>query len=173
MAKSGKAPKGKAAAESRKEKPVVKNGWTLYAHPLLLDQIDTLSGRALAEANPNGDATKVLAWVTRAIFEEIPRDPTSAKYRQGHTLGKAATHWFRAKYAGRFRLFYRYDSRSRIVVFAWVNDENTLRTRGAKTDAYAVFKAMLGNGRPPDGWSELVDEASAPAARERLEGRDG
>ena len=32
---------------------------------------------------------------------------------------------------GRFRLFFRFDSASRIAVYAWVNDENTMRKAGA------------------------------------------
>lgn len=150
------------------EAPVVKNGWTLYAHPLLLDQLDTLARKAAKEANPQGDATKVLAWLARAIFDEIPQDPALAGYRQGHTLGKGNTHWFRDKYAGRFRLFFRYDSRSKVVIFAWVNDENTLRTRGAKNDAYAVFKDMLDDGNPPTKWADLLKTCSTDENVRRL-----
>jgi toxin YhaV len=43
-----------------------------------------------------------------------------------------------------------------------------LRTRGAKTDAYAVFRDMLENGNPPDDWAGLVKAASDRAAIERL-----
>jgi toxin YhaV len=150
------------------EQPIVKNGWTLFAHPLLLDQLDTLERNAGKERNPQGDATKVLAWLTRAIFDEIPQDPTLAGYRQGHTLGKGNTHWFRDKYAGRFRLFFRYDSKSKIIIFAWVNDENTLRTRGAKNDAYAVFKDMLDDGNPPTKWAELLKTSSTDENVRRL-----
>jgi len=39
------------------------------------------------------------------------------------------------KFGGRFRLFFRYDGRARLIVFAWVNDEQTLRKCGAKSDA--------------------------------------
>jgi hypothetical protein len=36
-------------------------------------------------------------------------------------------HWLRAKFFGRLRLSVRYDSRSHLIVYAWVNDERTLR----------------------------------------------
>lgn len=150
------------------EDPVVKHGWTLYAHPFLLDQIDRLSAQAIKEANPQGDAAKVLTWLQRALFDEIPQDPTLAGYRQGHTLGKGNTHWFRDKYAGRFRLFFRYDTRAKVVIFAWVNDENTLRTRGAKNDAYAVFRDMLANGNPPTKWADLLKACSGNEGVQRL-----
>jgi toxin YhaV len=53
-------------------------------------------------------------------------------------------------------LFFRYDSRAKIIVYAWVNDEKSLRTYGARTDAYAVFSKMLTNGNPPHDWDDLL-----------------
>lgn len=50
-----------------------------------------------------------------------------------------------------------------------MNDENSLRTYGSKTDAYNVFKGMLDDGNPPDDWDKLHKEASAPKAVDRLE----
>jgi toxin YhaV len=169
-AKTGKQKKV-ARAEPAEFGALIKQGWMLYAHPTILDQIDKLERRVRNEAKPNGDAAKVLKWLARAIFDEIPQDPTLAVYRQGDTLGKGKTHWFRDKYAGRFRLFFRYNSAAKIIVYGWVNDEETLREYDSKTDAYAVFKAMLDNGRPPNDWSSLLEEASAPAAVKRLKRR--
>jgi toxin YhaV len=37
-----------------------------------------------------------------------------------------------------------------------VNDEQTLRSSGSKSDPYAVFEKMLGRGNPPDDWSKLI-----------------
>jgi len=53
----------------------------------------------------------------------------------------------------------RYDSRSKVIVYAWVNDENTLRSAGSKSDPYAVFEKMLGRGNPPDDWDALITAA--------------
>lgn len=64
--------------------------------------------------------------------------------------------WFRAKFFGRFRLFFRYDSRSRIIVYAWVKDERTLRQRGGNSDPYEVFRRMLASGNPPNDGAALV-----------------
>jgi toxin YhaV len=165
------------AAKQRKTKkepasePHLKKGdWTLFAHTALLDQLDKLEAAAVKENDPQGDATKVLAWLTRAIFDEIPADPTLKVYRLGGALA-GITHWFRDKYAGRFRLFFRYDSRSKIIVFGWVNDENSLRTYGAKTDAYAVFRDKLAAGNPPDNWADLLKEASREDAVKRFKGK--
>lgn len=106
-------------------------------------------------------------------FERIPQDPGSERYRQGGTLGGGYKHWFRDKFGnGRFRVFFRFDSRAKIIVYAWVNDETTLRTCGAKSDAYAVFAAMLASGNPPDSRTALLAACNTPEVLKRLdEGR--
>ncbi|TVR67365.1 MAG: hypothetical protein EA422_00485 [Gemmatimonadales bacterium] len=60
---------------------------------------------------------------------------------------------------GRYRLFYRYDLAAGIIVYASVNDENSLRSYGKKSDAYGVFGKMLEGGSPPDDWEDLLNEA--------------
>lgn len=159
---------------------IVVNGWTLYAHPLLLDQLEKLTAaveKAKAKDLKGWASTanaKVLAAVRSLIFEMVPADPTRSEYRQGSTLGAARKHWFRAKFGnGRFRLFFRYDSRSKVIIFAWVNDDATLRTYGSRTDAYAVFKGMLDKGDPPDDWATLLRAVSADPAAKRLKQAKG
>lgn len=152
------------------------NGWQLFAHPLFLDQIEKLAAaveKARAK-DPRGwrksANAKLLAALRQLVFETIPHDPTRPEYRQGGTLGDARKHWFRTKFGGgRFRLFFRYSSSARVIVFAWVNDENTLRTYGAKSDAYAVFRKMLDGGNPPNDWAALMAAASDPEVQKRLE----
>lgn len=152
------------------------SGWTILAHPLFLDQLEKLTDavEALKAKKPHeyqrNASTKLLAALNKLVFQTIPADPTATVYRQGTTLGEAHKHWFRAKFGnGRFRLFFRYDSAANIIIFAWVNDETTLRTYGAKTDAYKVFKGMLEDGNPPDDWAALRKAASDQAAVDRLE----
>lgn len=36
-------------------------------------------------------------------------------------------HWFRAKFFQQYRRFFRYHQASKIIVYAWVNIEATLR----------------------------------------------
>ncbi|MEW9855669.1 type II toxin-antitoxin system YhaV family toxin [Novosphingobium sp. M1R2S20] len=74
---------------------------------------------------------------------------------------------------GRFRLFFRYDSRSKVLIFAWVNDETTLRTYGSKTDAYVVFKGMLDICDPPDDWEALLKAVSDDLVTKRLDQAKG
>ncbi len=99
----------------------------------------------------------MLKRILEVILDEIPRDPASPAYEQGNTLGAHARGWRRAKFLGRFRLFFRFDRASKVIVYAWVNDENTLRKAGAASDPYAVFRAMLVAGNPPHDWASLLD----------------
>lgn len=144
---------------------MVVNGWTLLFHDAILAQLKLLSeANARARKNdPKGFRSntnvKVFAAVAKLVLEIIPADPTRADYRQGNTLGPEYRHWFRARFFGRFRLFFRYDSRARLIVYAWVNDERMLRQRGGRTDPYEVFRRMLASGHPPDDWAALVKSA--------------
>ena len=146
----------------------IVNGWTLYTHPLFLDQLERLTAAVerAAKKNPEGFAAsadaKLLAAMRKLILEVIPVDPTRPEFRQGGTLGSGRKHWFRAKFGGgRFRLFFRYSTSAKIIIYAWVKDRDTLRTYGAKTDAYAVFKAMLDKGNPPEDWAALMAQSAA------------
>lgn len=145
----------------------IVNGWTLYAHPLFLDQLERLTEAVerAAKKNPAGFAAsadaKLLAAMRKLMFEVIPVDPARPEFRQGGTLGPSRKHWFRAKFGGgRFRLFFRYSASAKIIIYAWVNDRDTLRTYGAKNDAYAVFKAMLDKGNPPEDWAVLMAQSA-------------
>jgi toxin YhaV len=143
------------------------NGWTLYEHPLFRHQIEKLVARVelLQRRDPIGyrdqPVTKLLATINRYTREIIPRDPNAPEFRQGNTLGADNRHWFRAKFHERYRLFYRFSSKDKIMIFAWVNDDATLRKAGAKTDPYAVFHAMLEAGNPPSSIAELLAQSTA------------
>jgi toxin YhaV len=147
--------------------PVEANGWRLYVHPLFAHQLERLTAQveALKAKNPSGykdlPATKLLATINRYVREAIPRDPGAPEFRQGNTLGADNRHWFRAKFHERYRLFYRFSSREKVIVCAWVNDEGTLRKAGSKTDPYAVFRGMLETGNPPESMQELLAVASS------------
>jgi toxin YhaV len=147
------------------ERPLVINGWSIYAHPLFLSQFNDLVKQVerLRQKIPKGykqkNATKRLAAIAKLAFEVIPQDPSRREYRQGTTLGDDYTHWFRAKFFQQYRLFFRYHQESKILLIAWVNDENSKRAYESNTDAYLVFRKMLDSGYPPDDWNELLKEA--------------
>ena len=140
---------------------LVINGWTILAHPLFLDQLKVLVAavEAAEKKNPDGfqgsREFKLLAAIRELAFRVIPSDPSDKKYEQGATLGPDYKHWRRAKFFQQYRLFFRYRSDVKLIIYAWVNDEDTTRAYDSKTDAYAVFRKMLNKGNPPDDWDTL------------------
>jgi len=155
---------------------LVVNGWTLFAHPLFLDQLELLTQQVEAFRQKDAigfvkkNATKRLAAIAKLAFEVIPQDPARAEYRQGNTLGEDHRHWFRAKFFQQYRLFFRYHAQSKLIVFAWVNDEDTIRAYESGDDTYRVFRKMLESGHPPDNWKLLLAEARATSERLRRMG---
>ena len=83
----------------------------------------------------------------------------------GMELGEGHKHWFRAKFFQQYRLFFRYHTQAKVIVFAWVNDEGTKRAYESSDDAYRVFRKMLESGHPPDDWAQLSAEARSAAPR--------
>ncbi len=151
--------------------PLVVNGWTVFAHPLFLDQVEALIQevealkRKDAEGYVRKNATKRLAAIAKLAFEVIPDNPARPEYRQGKTLGAAHKHWFRAKFFQQYRLFFRYHAPSKVLVYAWVNDQHTKRAYESGDDAYRIFLKMLESGHPPDKWDQLLAEARAHVDR--------
>lgn len=113
---------------------IQRNGWNLLFHACLVEQLQNLHAAAqrAQKQDPQGFESnanvRLFAALSKLIFEAVPSDPSREAYRQGNTMGSTFRHWRRAKVGRRFRLFFRFDSKSRIIIFAWVNDENTLRT---------------------------------------------
>jgi toxin YhaV len=142
------------------------NGWLLCAHTIFIDQYEKLIAEVerLRVKDPahykTKNITKRLAAVQKLVFEKIPLDPSIPEYRLGNTLGDEYKYWFRAKFFQQYRLFFRYHKESKIIVYAWVNDEDTKRAYESKNDAYAAFKKMLKNKRPPSNWADLLSEST-------------
>jgi len=151
--------------------PIVINGWSIFAHPVFLDQLDDLieEVETRKRRDPNNylkkNCSKRLAAIHKLVTEVIPANPADARFRQGTTLGAGNKHWFRAKFFQQYRLFFRFDARSKIIVLAWVNDDQTLRAYGSRTDAYATFKTMLDSGNPPDDFNFLLKQAKVASVR--------
>ncbi|EGZ50641.1 type II toxin-antitoxin system YhaV family toxin [Neisseria wadsworthii] len=135
------------------------SGYTIYEHECFKSQLEHLAEKIETwnKAGKTGlcPEAKLLNRILEEI-ENIARNPDSPEYRLGNTLGQEYKHWRRAKFMGRYRLFFRYDSSSKIIILTWVNDSETKRTYGGKKDAYAIFKKMLERGNPPLEWSDLL-----------------
>ena len=116
-----------------------RHGWTLLFHDCLIDQLRKLeSAAARAQRQDPGAAAnnanvKLFRALSHLMLDVVPTDPNREEHRQGNTLGADHRHWRRAKIGRRFRLFFRFDSRARVIVYAWVNDETTLRSAGSSS----------------------------------------
>ncbi|WP_418648283.1 type II toxin-antitoxin system YhaV family toxin [Thauera butanivorans] len=139
-----------------------QHGWTLLFHDCVIEQLQKLhvAAQRAQQTDPVGFESNANVKLFRALsqwmLEGVPSDPSRDEYRQGNTLGPAHRHWRRAKIGRRFRLLFRYDSKVRVIVYAWVNDEQTLRSSGSRSDRHALFEKMPGRGHPPDDWNALM-----------------
>ena len=96
--------------------------------------------------------------MNKLAYEIILRNPASPDYRQGKTLGDYNKHWFSGKFFRQYQLFLKYHLESKVIVYAWVNDEANKRPYESKTDAYKVFSKMLKSENPPDNWNALLNK---------------
>ncbi|MBF8661561.1 type II toxin-antitoxin system YhaV family toxin [Pseudomonas putida] len=139
---------------------MVRHGWTVVEGVTLqLRKLQEATARAWQkdsqgfESNAN---VKLFRALSHLIIEAMPADPGRDEFRQGNTLGTTYRQWRRAKIGRSFRLFFRYDSKSKVIVYTWINHENTLRSAGIKSDPYAVFEKMQSRRNPPDDWDALT-----------------
>ena len=142
--------------------PFHRHGWELRFYPEFVKALHRLEREVSAarEKHPESfhqrSAAKRLAAIYKLVFDVIPEDPTRPEYRLGGTLGGSHKHWFRAKFFQQYRLFFRYHAASRVIIFCWVNDDDTKRAYESDDDAYRTFRRMIGKGNPPDDWDQLV-----------------
>jgi len=128
-------------------------------------EYENYKSRALLTAAKYGNnwvttaAGKKFLALNHLVRERIPSNPSNPELRLGNALGENYRHWFRGKFLQQYRVFFRYSTRSQVIVYAWVNNPETLRAYGSKTDAYLVFKKMLESGRVPNNWDELIEES--------------
>jgi toxin YhaV len=47
----------------------------------------------------------------------------------------------------------------KVILYAWLNDEKTLRKAGSKTDSYSVFRGMVEAGDPPGSIAGLLQRS--------------
>jgi toxin YhaV len=139
--------------------------WLLLHHPAFEMEYENYKSRALLTAAKYGDnwvttaAGKKFLALNHLVRERIPSNPSNPEHRLGNALGDNYKHWFRGKFLQQYRVFFRYSTKSHIIAYGWVNDDDSLRAYGSKTDAYLVFKKMLESGRVPNNWDELIEES--------------
>lgn len=108
--------------------------------------------------------TKLLASIQKVIFNDVPGSPHHRKFTLGKTLDRKYRDWCRVKHGlpPRYRLFFRYHSAEKTIIYVWFNDELTLRRKGNRHDVYAVFQKMLDRGDIPNEYEYLIKTSRAP-----------
>lgn len=145
--------------------------WNLYYFKLfadILDSLETEVTRLKAEKTLDEfrrhPKTLLLKSVIEQITKEVPSDPTQKKFLLGNTLGKQHTDWRRVKKGlpQRYRLFFKFSSAKKSIIYAWLNDESTYRKEGSKTDVYVAFQKLLTKGTVPSNIDQLIEQATPP-----------
>ena len=88
----------------------------------------------------NSPRAKLLARVYKAIRDEIPGNPGYAGYYQAETEGYPYCQWRRAKPSEQYRLFFKCDKESNVILYAWLNSEISLAKYKSHMDAYRAFR---------------------------------
>lgn len=121
-------------------------GWQLYAHPVfiesledLLQQVETAKKREPGNYK-SSEQYKKLKQLFDLIYKDIPSNPNARKYY----LKKDLKQLRRAKFRGRYRLFYMFLSAKTLICYLWFNDESTLRKSGSTNDPYNIIRQILG-----------------------------
>lgn len=147
---------------------MVSNGWHLLYFRLfgqILNQLE-VEVTALAHKDPKGFHSHPKAKLLKAVIEnvrtDVPSNPGHRDFWLGGTLGGGYKDWRRVKHRlpPRYRLFFKFNSNEKRIIYAWLNNENTLRQAGAKTDVYEVFKRMLRRGDVPNSFDDLLKESA-------------
>ncbi len=122
-------------------------GYDLYFWTAFLDQCRELrtlkntkeaavrAGTMSQEDFDQDPDVKLFAALVEIVQEKVTQDPEHKDFRLGKTLGDEFTSWRRVKKHGlpdRYRLFFRFATvPKKVFVFAWLNDEDTLRKAGS------------------------------------------
>ncbi len=129
------------------------HGWKVLYHPLFGDRYNELRARVrklkeqlTADAFRAHPVAKLLKAVSNTILETVPLDPNRADFWLVGDLAR----FRRVKKHGlpdRFRLFYAFSSEAKTIIYLYLNDRDTLRKKGAKTDPYEIFGDLVSSGR--------------------------
>jgi len=118
---------------------LVQNGWKLLYHPVFGDRYADLRERVRVLKKRLGNAefarhpdVKLVAAVRRAVLEIVPQDPNRPDFWLKDDLAK----FRRVKGYGlpdRYRLFYAFSEREKVIIVLYLNETATLRKDNAKT----------------------------------------
>ena len=97
------------------------------------------------------------------MCSDVPADPLNKKYLISKTLPKNKE--YRRVKQGlppRYRMFFRFSTSQKNIIYVWFNDEFSIRKENDKNDVYQVFKKLLKNKTIPTNYDKLVKQSIVP-----------
>ena len=141
-------------------KPIIKNGWKIYFHPLffgqwqeLVDKVKSLKEKLEPEKFVTHSDVKLLKALDVGIKEKIPNDPFASYFALKRPLQK----YSRQKKMGlpaRYRLFFRVFKEANTIIILWLGFP---RKEGDKRDCYAVFSKLVSQGEFPEDMERFLE----------------
>jgi toxin YhaV len=123
-----------------------RHGWTLLFHEGLIEQLRKVQAAALHASDSelqrldgNANATLFQA-LSHWVMDAVPGDPSRDAFRHCNIAEPAHSNWRCAKIGGRFRLFFRYDARAKVIVFAALQDWTALDAAVTKGERQRMTK---------------------------------
>lgn len=146
-----------------------RNGWEIFFFKIFYEQYSQLVNdvNELYQKDQNTykshPKTKLLASIQKSIKDDVPADPFHKKFMLSKTLEKKYKEWRRVKKGlpQRYRMFFRFYSITKEIIFAWINSEGSIRKSGDKHDVYVIFKKMLDRGEIPKDYEELIAQSKS------------
>jgi len=138
-----------------------RHGWTLLFHGGFIEQLRKVKAAAVpvSDSEPqqfDGDANaKLFQALSHWVMDAVPCDPSRDAFRHCNIAEPAHSNWRCAKIGGRFRLFFRYDARAKVIVFAALKDRAT---------------AMAPSSERSDALSSRIDPTVTKVRRRRRTG---
>ena len=128
------------------------HGWTiLFTEPFLSSYGDLsanarrLKGELSNEEYAEHPDVKLFLAVRELTKDVVPSDPHHRDYQLRGELAK----FRRTKGRGlprRYRLFWAFSDQSKAIIFLYLNDADSLRKEGGRTDPYRLFAGMVQRG---------------------------
>jgi toxin YhaV len=141
-------------------KPIEKNGWKIYFHPLfyqqwqeLVNRVKSLKKTLTPEQFITHRDVKLLKALDLGIKDKIPLDPLASYF----SLKKPLQKYSRLKKMGlpsRYRLFFKVFKEANTIIILWLGFP---RKEGDKKDCYNVFAKLVKNGEFPENLETFLD----------------
>lgn len=141
-------------------KPIEKNGWKIYFHPLfyqqwqeLINKVKSLKGKLDLEKFVTHQDVKLLKALDVGIKDKISTNPFASYF----CLKKPLQKYGRLKKMGlpsRYRLFFRAFKEADTIIILWLGFP---RKEGDKKDCYNIFSKFVRNGNFPEDMATFLD----------------